>query len=179
MGCDAMLEAEEKFTLTRSGYEHIQRELEALEAAEIEEREDLSEALNDSVQMDDDADVGAEFEVRTRKERKDEQIAHLHYILDRAEINDDPDPSRVNAGARVTLWDFGDKRAIQLDVLSTAEVTTQANVGPGVRDVSDDSPVGQAIIGKAVGDVVEVDVPDGKVRYAIRKIEVIPEATGK
>lgn len=170
-----MAVAEDKFILTQEGYENIKRELAELEADQKEKLEMLSDSLNDRVGGDDaDTDVGVEFEARTRKERTDERVGHLRYILERAEIYEDPDPERINTGERVTLWDFEDKREIQLDVLSSAEVTTRANVGPGVQDASDVSPIGKALLGKRVGDIVEVEIPDGKTRYAVRKIEPIP-----
>jgi transcription elongation GreA/GreB family factor len=44
----------------------------------------------------------------------------------------------------------------------------------GGRDVSVSSPVGQAMLGKRVGDIIEVEVPEGRARYAIRRIEPLP-----
>lgn len=170
-----MAVADEKFILTRTGFEHIQRQLEQLEAEEKRQREDLTDSLSESFGEDDNPDIGVEFESRTRKEWTDEQIGHLRYILERAELYDDPNPMCIDPGERVTLWDFDEKAEFQLDVLSSAEITTRANVGPDVRDVSTASPLGQALIGKCVGDVVEVEIPDGHLRYAIRKIEPIPE----
>jgi transcription elongation factor GreA len=165
----------DRFVLTKSGYDHLKRQLELLEQTEIEQREQVNDSVSDSLSNEGSADAGAEFEWRTRKNWTDEHIAHLRFILERAEIYEDPDPSRVNTGERVTLWDFAEKAEVQFDVLSSPEVTSEADVGPGVRDVSDVSPIGQALLGKAIGDVIEVEVPDGKVRYAIRKIERIPE----
>jgi transcription elongation factor GreA len=169
-----MAVADEKFILTPTGYQHLKNELARLQEQEKERRELLADSLDNSLGEDDNPEIGVEFEWRTRKEWTDEQIGHLQFILDRAEIYDDPNPTCVDPGERVTLWDLDEKEEFQLDVLSSAEVTTRANVGPGVRDVSAASPLGQALVGKCVGDVVEVEVPDGLIRYAIRKIEPIP-----
>jgi transcription elongation factor GreA len=168
-----MAVAEEKFILTTEGYEHIKQQLAELEEKEKGERDMLTDSLEDSVGNDDNADVGVEFEWRSRKNWTDEKIAHLRYILDRAEIYDDADPKRIGIGERVTLWSFDDKAELQIDVISSAEVTTGANIGPGVIDASDASPMGQALLGHGVGDIVEVDTPDGKLRYAVRKIAPI------
>jgi transcription elongation factor GreA len=163
-----------KFILTPGGYQHIQQQLAMLEEKEKEQRAMIGASLNESQGGDDTGDVAAEYDWRARKEITDKQIAHLRYILDRAEIYEDDNPTRIDVGERVTLWDFEAKEEIQLDVISRAELTSNANVGPGVKDASDDSPVGQALLGKSVGDIVEIAVPDGKVRYAVRKIEPIP-----
>lgn len=170
-----MANGEEKFVLTQEGYDNIKRQLELLEHDDKEKREMLSDSLNDKAGGDDDdADVAVEFEARTRKERTDEKIGHLRYILERAEIYEDPDPERINIGERVTLWDFEDKREILLDVVSSAEVTTHTNHGSSVKDASDDSPIGKALLNRRVGDIIVVEVPDGRIRYAVRKIEPIP-----
>jgi transcription elongation factor GreA len=169
-----MAVADDKFILTQTGYEQLKRELERLIEAEKAQREMLLDAQGDAVGEDDNPDVGQHFDAKTRKEWTDEKIGHLQFILDRAEIYDDPNPLCIDPGERVTLWDLEAKEEFQLDVLSSAEITMRANVGPGVRDVSSASPLGQALVGRCVGDVVEVEVPDGIVRYAVRKIEAIP-----
>ena len=166
---------EDKFILTPEGFANIQAQLADLEAREKDERDVLADATNDSLGGDDDdSDVAANFETRTRKERTDEKIGHLRYILERAQLYEDPDPDKINVGERVTLWDFEDKQEIQFDVVSSAEVTTRINRDFKVKDASDSSPIGKALLGKGVGDIVEVQVPDGKSRYAVRKIEPIP-----
>jgi len=58
-------------------------------------------------------------------------------------------------------------------VISSAEIITRIVKNPVVKDASDDSPIGKALLGKGVGDIVEVETPDGKMRYAVRKIEPI------
>jgi transcription elongation factor GreA len=169
-----MAVADDKFILTPAGYEHLKSELARLQGMSEERRELLADSLDNSLGQDDNPEIMVEFEWRTRKEWTDEQIGHLKFILDRAEIYDDPNPKAIDPGERVTLFDMTEKEEIQMDVVSSAEVTSRANVGPGVRDVSAASPLGLALLGKRVGDVVEVEVPDGIVRYTVRKIEPIP-----
>jgi transcription elongation factor GreA len=166
---------EEKFILTQEGYDNIKRQLAELEARDKDERDVLAEATNDKAGGDDDdADVAVEYDARANKQRVDEKIGHLRFILERAEIYEDPDPDKINVGERVTLWDFENKDEFQLDVISSAEVTTQTSTHSDVKDASDQSPIGMALLGKGVGDIVEVETPDGKIRYAVRKIEPIP-----
>src|ERR1051325_9473743 len=102
-----MAEEQEKFVLTQAGYDNIKRQLVELEADQKEKRDILSDSINDRAGGEDaDTDVGAEFDARIRKERTDERLGHLRFILERAEIYEDPDPEKINVGERVTLWDF-------------------------------------------------------------------------
>lgn len=160
--------AEEKFVLTRIGYERLQRELDYLENMEAEE---VAEQLAD---VHDDTEYGEEatfFDAVVTKELLDGRIAHLKMVLARAEIIDeDLNPHQVDPGDRVTVWDFVEQEEVVFDLLGSAEVTHARR-----RGVSIDSPVGKALLGKRVGEVVEIEVPEGKARYMIRKIDSIPE----
>jgi transcription elongation factor GreA len=170
-----MSDLEEKFILTQDGYDNIKQQLADLEADDRDEVDTLASALNEKAGGDDDdADVAVEYDARARKEWVDKKIARLRFILERAELYEDPDPDKINVGERVTLWDYEARQVFQVDVVSSAEATTRVNRDAQVKDASDSSPIGKALLGKGVGDIVEVDVPDGKTRYAVRKIEPIP-----
>lgn len=155
--------ASEQFLLTRAGYEQLQRELEDL----LERAKDMAEQMAD---VHDDTEFGEEatyFDVMAAKERLDSRIAHTRRVLQSAQVigEDDPDPTRVDPGEHVTVWDFTEREEITFHLLSSEEVAR------GLPGISIESPVGRALLGGRVGDVVEVIVPDGKARYAIRKIE--------
>jgi transcription elongation factor GreA len=159
--------AEERFVLTRAGYEELQRELEALEAELDEEQAELRDFQSPIDSSDEEA---AEFETRTTKEHDEERVGHLRLILEHAEvIDEDPDPHRIDPGDRVTVRDLDAHQIRQFDLLGSGEVRF------GIEGVSIDSPVGQALLGRQVGDVITVDVPEGRVRYAVHKVERIPE----
>ena len=169
-----MADLTEKFVLTPEGYANIQQQLAALEAVEKAERAEFADAVNDKAGGDDDdSDVAVEVDARIRKERTNEKIGHLRFILERAEIYKDARPDQIDVGERVTLWDFEDEQEILVDVISSAEIITSINTKSKAKDASDESPIGKALLGKRVGDIVEVEAPDGKVRYAVRKIEPI------
>ncbi len=160
----------ERFTLTRQGYERLMREFETL----IERRDAYTEQLFDirreaGLQPDDEA---TEYEARVQKEYLDQRIARLRDVLERADVLDeDPDPQRVDLGDFVVLWDIDAREEFAFELRSSEEVSY---LGSGV---SVESPVGAAIQGKRVGDVVEVEAPDGIVRYMIRRIERHVEPT--
>jgi transcription elongation factor GreA len=164
--------AEERFILTRAGYEELQRELKALQARRQEQMETFAD-MSDYWDIDPSPEEAAYFDARTTKEQLDERIGHLTLVLQHAEVvDDDPDLSTVDPGDRVTVWDFGENRELQLDVVGSEEVKQ------GRRGVSTDSPVGKELLGRRVGDVIEVQAPGGQVRYTIRKIERSPAGAG-
>jgi transcription elongation factor GreA len=162
--------AEERIQLTREGYETILRELE--EARARVERAtgrmaDMHNAPDDQNQFHEEA---AEFDIKTTQERFNERVRHLEFILSRAQIiEEDPDPARVNIGDRVVVWDFEAEQERTFEIVSSEEsIQTQ-------QGLSADSPVGQALLGRRIGDVVDVEVPDGTARYSIRRMESVQD----
>lgn len=163
----------ERFVLTPAGHQALMSELRELQeryAAQMEEVRDVQNHTGgDSM-----PEEAAYFEAETMREHFEEHINRLTRILQHAEVlKEDPDPKRIDPGERVTLWDFSSKREMQLDLLSSPEAMARNEIGEGVKDVSTESPIGKALLGKQVGDIIEVEVPDGKVKYAIRRIEEI------
>ena len=158
--------AERRILLTRTGYDKLQRELNILTS---EENNKVAEMLADA-REDDQGEEAVFFDAMISKERLDERVAHLQNVLARAEVIDaDEDPDTITPGNRVTVYDTSEKEEFEMDLLDTEEITH------GRRGVSLDSPVGRALLGKHVGDKVKVEVPDGKVTYKVRKIEMIPD----
>jgi transcription elongation factor GreA len=164
--------AEERFVLTRAGYEQLQDELKTLQERRQGAMDTFAD-MSDYWDIDPSPEEAAYVEARTTKEQLDERIGHLTLVLRHAEVvDDDADVSAVATGCRVTVWDVNEKRELQFDVLGSEEVTH------GRHGVSAESPVGKRLLGCKAGDVIEVVVPDGMVHYAIRKIERIPAGTG-
>jgi transcription elongation factor GreA len=162
--------AEEPFVLSRAGYDILKQELAELEA---EHQQRLAEFADVNYDVDPSSEEAAYFDTRVTKEHIEERIGHLQLVLSRAEvIEDDPDPLTIDPGEQVTVWDFTEKRERIFNLVSSAETIYAGDAIPG-QEVSIDSPVGQALLGKHLGDVIEIDVPDGKTKYAIRRIEPI------
>ncbi len=159
--------ADERFILTKAGYEELKEELRRLEA---EHRDQLA-AYQEMQPFDVDPshEEGAYVDVRDEKERTDERIGHLKLVLEHADVigDEDPDVQRVDPGERVTVWDVMARTTRQFDLIGPEEAIA------GRRGVTLDSPVGKALLGRRVGDVITVEVPDVKARYAIRKIDRI------
>jgi transcription elongation factor GreA len=155
--------AEERIPLTRAGYDTLQHEL--AEARERAQRATEQLASVDNSADDNIPEEGAEFDIRTTQEYYNERARHLEFVLRRAEvIEEDPDPERLNVGDRVVVWDFEDNRERTFEIVSGVEAVEREDV------ISADSPVGRALLGKRIGDIVSIEVPDGVTRYSVRRM---------
>lgn len=156
--------SEERFILTRSGYQRLENELNELLKLQAGEIQEVAEAFDDT----DFGENAAFYDAVFDKERLEARIAHLKMVLARAEIiEQDLDPERVTPGDRVVVWSEEDQEEIVFNILSTEEVAY------GQEGISVESPVGRALLGHQVGDTVTVEVPIGTVRYTIRRIGMI------
>ena len=153
--------AGERITLTRAGYDQLTKELAQLEEMRQGEIEQVADSFDDSF-----GDNAVFYEAVFDKAHLTARINNLRHVLARADvIDEDPDPSRVSPGDLVIVWDTEAQEELTFRLVSGEEVTHW------VRGISMDSPVGQALLNKQVGDVVTVKVPDGIVSYTIRRIE--------
>lgn len=157
--------SEERFILTRPGYERLQNELSELQQVEEEKIEAVADTGNDTSLLDEDGGFGAALLERDHAQAR---IRQLERILATAEvIDEDLDSRQVTPGDRVTLWDLNQNEEVVYNLLSGPEIAY------GQEGISTDSPVGQALLGHVVGDTVDVEVPDGSVCYTIRKVEPV------
>jgi len=157
----------EEIILTRSGYERLKKELDKLtNVTAVEIAEKMAEIREDG----DFSEDPAFYEAMTEKNYLDERISRLQYILNTATIIDeDPDPDTASPGDRVIVKDLDEKEELTFDLLGGYEIAH------GMKGVSIASPVGKALLGKKVGDKIEVETPGGLARFKILALEDIPE----
>lgn len=156
--------AEQGKILTRASYQKIEEELEDLKVnrrkeiaiviKEAKEQGDLSENAEYDAAMDEQRDIEARIE-------KLEEILKNAEIIDSKKIDFD----KIHVGCKVKVRDMGTRKEIGYEIVSSTEVNSRE------KKISYESPVGAAMMGKEVGDVVEIDVPAGKIRYKILDIE--------
>jgi transcription elongation factor GreA len=156
----------EEHYLTPTGYQNLEKELRKLENVELPDiAQRLAEVRSETDSEGEDPQL---FNILSQKNYIDERIANIKRILANATVLDeDPDPDSANAGDRVVVMDLDEKEEIVFDLLDSAEVVH------GRRGISTRSPVGRALLGKKVGDKVEVNTPDGKARFKILRFEEI------
>lgn len=155
------MNAKKEYYLTKDGIEKLKSELEELTTSErakvatkLKEAKEYGD-LSENIQWDDAKDQQAFIEGR---------IAEIEHILKHASIIESPrKKDAVDLGCTVHL-ELEDGKQIYTIVGST-----EAN--PEEGKISNESPIGQALIGKKPGDEITIEVPSGEMTYKILKIE--------
>jgi transcription elongation factor GreA len=149
--------------LTKEGFERLQANLKQ-EYVRLEEATRILRELTGS--SDDYDDSGLE-EAKQEKGRIENRIDDLEDQLARAEIIHNTDRSMVELGDVVVLEDTGAKVEMRVQVVSPIE----AGVLEGdIPKVSDESPLGKALIGRSVGESFDLVMASSKKRYKILKL---------
>lgn len=153
----------EKFYMSQEGYEAAKKRLEYLttvKRAEIVER--IAEARSHG-----DLSENAEYAAaRNEQEMNESEIAELDYKVKNAAIfEESEDNSVVHIGSKVTVQDFDMDEVVTYSIKGTTEVDLMNNV------ISNESPIGVALLKHKKGDTVTVKAPDGEYQLKILEIE--------
>lgn len=159
-----MAELEKKNVITRAGLKKYEDELHDLK---VVRRKDVAQKLKEAREQG-DLSENAEYDAAKDEQREiEERIAVLEEMLKNIEVVGDEDISsdKVGVGCTVTLFDMEEDEEIEYTIVGSSE----ANVLDG--KISNESPVGRALIGAKVGDAVTVETMAGACTYKILQIE--------
>lgn len=146
------------FLLTKEGVAELNKELETL----IAQRGPVAEAIKTAREFGDLAENAEYQSARQEQEKLEARIAEVEHILSNVEVITKPKgDTKVQVGSTVTLKN-GDTRKFQ--VVGTVEAD------PLNGKISDESPIGQALLGKKLGDNVEIVTPADTLSYKITQI---------
>ena len=148
--------------LTREGYEKLQDELDYLRTVKRQEVADrLHEAIDGSELIED-----AEYEAAKNEQAFVEgRILELESLLANAKIVEkNGDSSFVQIASRVTIREEGGETEEYI-------IVSPVEANPKEGKISDESPLGKALMGHKVGDEVEVVAPNGSYKVKIINIE--------
>ena len=154
----------EKVPMLAEGYERLTADLKVLR----EERPKIVEAIEEARAHGDLSENAEYHAAKERQGQVEAQIADLEDKVSRAQIIDPASLSgdKIIFGATVTMLDEHDK-PVRYQIVGQTEA--DANRGR----ISYNSPLARALIGKQVGDEIEVTVPSGEKFYLVKKIEFI------
>jgi len=155
----------EQIVLTREGYEKLRSELIQLRS---EGRQEISRMLEEARGF---GDLSENAEYQTAKDAQaklESRIQWLEYQLSKARVVDskDLDTSKVSLGTKVTLLDLDSGKELSYVIVGSEESDPKAD------RISAASPVGQALLGKSVGEEVVVRVPKGTRKFRVNDISV-------
>jgi transcription elongation factor GreA len=154
----------EKVPMLVEGYERLTADLKVLR----EERPKIVDAIEEARAHGDLSENAEYHAAKERQGQVEAQIAEIEDKVSRAQIIDPKTLSgdKIIFGATVTLLDEDDK-PVRYQIVGQTEA--DANKGR----ISYNSPMARALIGKQVGDEIEVTVPSGDKFYLVEKIEFI------
>ena len=152
--------AAKTFTMTAAGKAELEAELEQLKT---EGRVDIAEKLKVARSYGDLSENSEYDEAKSEQAKIEARIQELEYQLKNAVIIDNTARDKVSMGSKVTVLRDGQKFVYEIVGFS------QSN--PSQGKISDESPVGKALIGAAVGEKVVVEAPIGNLEFEIKSID--------
>lgn len=154
-------------TVSSEGLKKLQEELEYLKTTK---RKEVAEAIKVARGFGDLSENSEYDEAKSEQAKLEAEINDIEAMLSRATIIDDEANANtevVHLGSIVTIKETSKGAAEK-----TYTITGFAQANPMEGKISDESPVGKALIGHKVGDKVDVEAPKGILTFKILKIEV-------
>ena len=156
--------AEKQTILTEEGLKKIELKLEQLKAVR---RREVAERIKQAIEFGDISENSEYEDAKNEQAFIEGEILTLEKMLRNAKLIDEQqigtDIITIGSTVQVKDLEFGDTMAYT--------VVGSAEADPSELRISNESPVGFAILGRKVGDVVEVHVPAGTLRYEIMAIK--------
>lgn len=149
------------FKLTQEGIDELKAELAVL----ITERPEITERIRTARELGDLSENAEYAAARAEQERAEGRIGEIEHILKNVEVIAAPkNGNKVHLGSKVTLKGVNGVTK-QFQVVGTVEAD------PLEGKISDESPIGKALLNKKVGDDVEIVTPAETLSYTVASIE--------
>jgi transcription elongation factor GreA len=150
--------------LTPEGYEKLKSEIDHLQTTK---RREVAERIRIAREFGDIAENAEYDHAKNEQMLLEHRIATLEERLRDARVIDKKDIAKdvVSVGSHVKLRDVDAKKTFEYRIVGSAEAN------PSENKLSNESPVGKAIIGKKKGETVEVTAPRGTLKFKILEIK--------
>jgi transcription elongation factor GreA len=138
-----------------------------LESLRTERRREVAERIAHAREFGDISENSEYDDAKNEQAMLEQKIAQLEERLNRARVIDKKEIPKgvVAVGTRVRLRDLDAKQTVEYVIVGSAEAN------PREQKLSNESPVGRAIIGKKKGETVEVAAPRGSLKYKIMDVK--------
>lgn len=153
---------EKKIYLTQEGYDKLKEELEHLLG---NERKAVAERIKTAKEYGDLSENSEYSDAKDQQSFVEGRILEIEHVLKHAEIIDEKNLKCdvVNVGCTVHL--SAEKGDLKYRIVGSTEADPEKGY------ISNESPLGQALLGKKKGEEVEVTVPAGKMKYKIKNVK--------
>jgi len=153
-----------KYVMTYEGIKKLEEELEYLKTVK---RKEITEKIKVALGYGDLSENSEYDEAKNEQAFVEGRIIQLENMLRNASVVDeselDKDIISIGSIAKVKDYDFDEE--VEFHIVGSAEADPMEN------KISNESPVGSALVGKRVGDVIEVSIPDGVSKYEVLEIK--------
>jgi transcription elongation factor GreA len=149
--------------LTVEGLNRIMEELDYLKGSK---RKEVAQRIKQALEFGDISENSEYTDAKNEQAFVEGRIAHLEKLLRNASIIDDDkiETDVVNIGTTVRFKDLDADEEFEYTIVGSAEAN------PSAQKISNESPVGKGLLGKAPGEIAEIVVPAGTVRCQIISI---------
>jgi len=155
---------EKKTILTYAGLTKLEEELHDLK---VVRRKEVAEKIKEAREQG-DLSENAEYDAAKDEQRDIEaRIEEIEKILKNAEVvvEDEVDLDKISVGCKVKVYDVDEDEEMEFKIVGSTEANSLQN------KISNESPVGQALMGKKAGDVVDVETQAGVIQYKVLEIQ--------
>lgn len=149
-----------KYVMTYEGVKKIEEELDYLKTTK---RQEITEKIKVARSFGDLSENAEYDEAKNEQAFMEGRIIQLETMLKNVEVVDESEL----AGDKVALGTFVKVKDYTFDEEVEYEIVGSSQADPMMNKISVDSPVGMALLGKSIGEVVEVPVPDGVEKFEI------------
>ena len=156
--------ADKKHILTYAGLKQYEDELQNLK---VVKRKEVAQKIKEAREQG-DLSENAEYDAAKDEQRDIElRIEELEKLLKNAEVvvEEEIDVNNINIGCKVKLLDVEYDEEMEFYIVGSTEANSLQN------KISNEAPVGRALIGKSVGDVVDVETQAGIIQYKVLEIQ--------
>ncbi len=149
--------------LTSEGIKNYENELEYLKAVV---RKEVAEKIKVARSFGDLSENSEYDEAKNEQAKVEARISEIENILKHAKIIDESEltDEHIHIGSKVKVHDFDFDEDTEYQIIGSGEAD------PFNGKLSDESPVGSALLGHKVGDTITVETPDGEVKFKILEI---------
>ena len=153
---------ENKYRMSADRLEELKKELDYLLTVRTKE---VSEQIKEARSFGDLSENSEYDEAKSEQAKIEARISELEYQLDNVEIVDSVDKDAVSMGSKLKVKRVSDGVELSFEIVGFA----QSN--PAEGKISDESPIGMALMGKKQGEKVTVEAPIGNLEFEIKSID--------
>ena len=156
--------ADKKHILTYTGLKQYEDELQDLK---VNKRQEIAQKIKEAREPG-DLSENAEYDAAKDEQRDIEaRIEQLEKLLKNAEVvvEEEIDLEKINIGCRVKVLDMEFDEEMEFKIVGSTEANSLQN------KISNESPVGHALLGKKAGDIVDVETQAGVIQYKVLEIQ--------